>query len=439
MLGDVQEMLSSLSRTVMHLPFFRLVICILLLLSLPGCGYMWQKAHGTDQLLQLSGQMSQQQVRAILGNPDSIAYDEKNIAILRYRLYDSHRMADDFPWLFIVGWIGPGTLYPLSNPDDYFVAFKDDELCNWERGSRGFTIEYGAAELAKDVRQNRLFSYCKEPRIAKQPATQKFAKAEIMKSELAITNMPIYMPPRISGKISRLAVLPLSDGGGYAVATWIDLALNILRQHHPEIVLVDRDLRPVMNEVLLQHSGRISDETTVRVGRLVGANSLITYNVEPLPQSGADDLSRYGGPVTGFVELKLVSVEEGTVLFRQRAMATAQVPAPNEGLWPQSILLEGHRKAVNEASYFALSALLSAFGDNPLGIVPDMKERDSVKLLGVLDGSPAHIAGLRKGDRISLIDGQPINAWTSLMPHSLPTTLTLEREGAQREITVARA
>ncbi len=397
---------------------------------------MWQKAHGTDQLLQLSGQMSQQQVRAILGDPDSIAYDEKNITILRYRLYDSHRTADDLPWVFMMGWYGPGTLYPLSSPDNYFIAFNNDELCNWESGSRGFPIEYGAALLAKDVRGNRRFSYCKEPRMAKQPATQKFAKAEIMKSELAITNMPIYMPPRISGKISRLAVLPLSNGGGYAVATWIDLALNILRQHHPEIILVDRDLRPVMNEVLLQHSGRISDETTVRVGRQVGADSLITYNVEPPPQSGADDLSRYGGSVTGFVELKLVSVEEGTVLFRQRAMATTQVPAPNEGLWPQSILLEGHRKAVNEASYFAIAALLSAFGDNPLGLVPDMKERDSVKLIGILEGGPAQHGGLKKGDLVLAVNGQDVTTWTSLMPLSLPASLTIERDGKQREVAV---
>jgi len=47
---------------------------------------------------------------------------------------------------------------------------------------------------------------------------------------------------------------------------------------------------------------------------------------------------------------------------------------------------------VSEASYFAVAALLSAFGDNPLGIVPNMNERSFVRLSGVLDGSPAHLA-----------------------------------------------
>ncbi|OAI47502.1 hypothetical protein AYO43_04415 [Nitrospira sp. SCGC AG-212-E16] len=104
--------------------------------------------------------------------------------------------------------------------------------------------------------------------------------------------------------------------------------MNILRNQHTDIVLVERDLRPVLAEVLLQHSGRMSDETTVRVGRLAGADSLIAYSIEPLPQGGSISTSRYGGAVSGIVELKLVNVEEGTVLFRQRAMATADVPAP---------------------------------------------------------------------------------------------------------------
>ena len=147
-------------------------------------------------------------------------------------------------------------------------------------------------------------------------------------------------------------------------------------------------------------------------------------------------MSRYGGPVTGFVELKLVNVEEGTVLFRQRAMATAQVPAPNEGLWPKGVMQEAHRKAVSEASYFAVAALLSAFGDNPIGLVPDLQESGSVKLIGILEGGPAQRGGLKKGDRVLAVNGQEVTTWTSLMPLSLPSSLTIEREGNQREVTI---
>jgi len=433
----------SLSQSVVHLSSIRLSICLLVLLSLSGCGYMWQKAHGTDQLLELSAGMSQEQVRAIMGNPDSILYDENDITIPRYKLWNSHRTADDWIWVLIAGWIGPGTLYPFHPPNDYLFVFINNQLCNWEEQTHfSHGLDYEAEQLAKKVMEQRRNIYelipfeCKKPRVAKYPALSSPTREETIKRELATTNLPIYMPPRISTKIRRLAVLPISEGRGYAVATWLDLALNILRYQHSEIVLVERDLRAVMNEVLLQHSGGISDETTARVGRLVGADTLITYNVEPFLKSSSDDVSRYGGLVTGFVELKLVNVEEGTILFRQRAMAAAQVPTPRDGLWPQGVLQEAHRRAVSEASYFAIAALLSAFGDNPLGLVPDMKESDSVKLIGVLEGSAAQRAGLKKGDRVLAVNGQDITTWTRLMPLPLPASLTIEREGKQREVAV---
>ncbi len=414
--------------------FYRLV-GVLALLHLSGCGYMWQKAHGTDQLLELSGGMSKEQVRAIMGAPDTIAYDENNITIQRYKLYDSHKTADDLPLLIMGGWMGVGTLYPISRPDNYWLSFIDGQLCNWENSYSDVNWSSGD-KVAKKVREWR--DYCKAPRIAKYPAPSPQTQEQTVKRELATTGLPIYMPPPVKAQIHHLAVFPMIEGGGYAAATWLDLGLNVLRKQHPDIVLVDRDLRPIMNEVLLQHSGRVSDETTVRVGRLAGADAIITFNVEPLQKSGVEHVAQYGGTVAGYAELKLVLVEVGTILFRQRAMATAQVPAPRDGLWPQGVLQEAHRKAVSEASYFAVAAFLSAFGDNPLGIVPDMNERSAVRLSGVLDGSPAHLAGIEKGDRILAVNGRAINAWVSLTPYPLPATLTVERAGREREIMVMK-
>ncbi|OAI47501.1 hypothetical protein AYO43_04410 [Nitrospira sp. SCGC AG-212-E16] len=99
---------------------------------------------------------------------------------------------------------------------------------------------------------------------------------------------------------------------------------------------------------------------------------------------------------------------------------------------------DAYRAAVSEATSYVMAALVSAFGDNTLGLVPDVKVRDAVAVLGVLDGSPAHLAGLRKGDRVLMVNGQPVTTWTSLVPLSLPAILNVEREGTQREITVTK-
>jgi hypothetical protein len=407
---------------------------------------MWQKAHGTDQLLELSAGMSQEQVRAIMGNPDSIAYDESDITIPRYALYNSHRTADEWPLLFLGGWTGFGTLYPLSPPHDYLLVFLNGQLCNWAQPQH--TLDYAAQLLAEEVMKKGRDSYCKKPRVAKYPAPtspttlakQATDPAKIQGAAPSVispvTVLPVYMPPPINAKINRLAILPLSDTSGYALPTILDLALNILRNHHQNIVLVERDLRPVLTEVLLQYSGRINDESTVRVGRLAGADTLLTYSIEPFSQSAANSIVNSGGVVPGAVEVKLINVEEGTLLFRQQAMGSAFLPAPGPGRsWPSETLQTAHRNAVNVAAGYALVALLAASGNNSLGIVPN-PTMNGAEIYGVLEGSAAQRAGLKKGDRVLTVNGQDVTTWTSLMSLSLPTNLTIEREGKQREVAV---
>ena len=96
----------------------------------------------------------------------------------------------------------------------------------------------------------------------------------------------------------------------------------------------------------------------------------------------------------------------------------------------------GHRVAVLRAGSFALAALASAFGENPLGVVPDLDDQaGGVGLLGVLDGSPAHLAGVRKEDRVTAVNGRPLHAWTE--PITLPVTLTILREGNSEHVVVS--
>ena len=416
-----------LSRAVVCLPFLRLASCLLTLLFLPGCGVIYSYINNEDKLDdRLSVPMSREQVLDKLGKPDKVITDDGRQITWEYPLYSRYHWVKELLLCPISVWVGGCILYPyvgilVGNTDPHYVVLLEEQLCMW--GPRSVV----------NTRKT-----CKAPIRARQAAIPDKSKEDIKQGSNAISSLPVLVPPRIKAKVHRLAILPLSDAAGHTLPTWLDLTLNILRNQHTEIVLVERDLRPVLAEVLLQYSGQISDETTVRVGRLAGADSLITYSIEPFPQSSSSSMSRYGGAVAGMVELKLVNVEEGTVLFRQRAMATADVPAPRQGLWSDEVIREAHRAAVSEATSYAMAALVSSFGDNPLGLVPDFQVRGAATVLGVLDGSPAHLADLRKGDRVLMVNGRPITTWTSLVPISLPAFLTIEREGNQREVTVTK-
>jgi S1-C subfamily serine protease len=79
--------------------------------------------------------------------------------------------------------------------------------------------------------------------------------------------------------------------------------------------------------------------------------------------------------------------------------------------------------------------LAAAFGDNPLGLVPDMYSRTGgIRLLGLLHGGPGHNAGLQEGDRILEVDGVPYKSVTQRI--TLPAKLLVERRNERTEIRV---
>jgi regulator of sigma E protease len=60
---------------------------------------------------------------------------------------------------------------------------------------------------------------------------------------------------------------------------------------------------------------------------------------------------------------------------------------------------------------------------------------------GVAPGMPAHQAGIKAGDRIVTVEGEPVDSWYDLRPiiqalDGRPATLTIEREGEPLNLTV---
>jgi len=252
-----------------------------------------------------------------------------------------------------------------------------------------------------------------------------------------ISIIPVVMPVPVSPFPERLAVVAESTTSGHPFLAWLDVALNFLRKRHPAMVIMERDASQfITNEASSQYSGRFNEESTVRMGRLVGADTLLTYRLEPFPEETFEVLAKHGGDISGEVEMRLLHVESGLTTFRQSGVATVKIASPKEGMtWPKDLVHLAHRKAVKKATSYVLASLVAAFGDNPLGVVPSLATPgEGVMVEGVLNGGPADQADLKKGDRILMIDGHPLVDWTTRI--SLPATLTIERDGKNEQVSL---
>ena len=247
--------------------------------------------------------------------------------------------------------------------------------------------------------------------------------------------IPVVMPVPVTPLPERLAVVAQSPTYDHPFLAWLDVALNFLRQRHSAMVIMERDASQfITNEVTSQYTGRFEEETIVRIGSLVGADTLLTYRLKPITEKTVEAVAKLGGEIAGEVEMRLLHVESGLTTFRQLTVATVYLAGPKEGMtWPKELIRLAHRKAVKKATSYVLASLVAAFGDNPLGLVPSLATPgEGVMVEGVLNGGPADQGDLRKGDRILMIDGHPLLDWTTRI--SLPATLTIERDGKKEQV-----
>lgn len=380
-------------------------LALILCLSCSACGVLLPYAYDAATLDHLSVSMSKDEVLKKLGRPDHIVQEDGRLTVWEYRLYAKHEW---FGYLIHCPW-HPFCYFPAEPPLPYFVALQNGQVCLW--GDPGLV-----RHLASRI--------CGVDGLSAGPELG--AARESDRSQISV--IPVFMPPVITTPIQRLAVVPLSRAPGPSIASWLDLTLNFLRAHHPQLVLVEReDLRSILDEVGIRYTGHVDDETMVRVGQFTGADSLLTYRLTVTGNSTTSAAS---------LELRLLNVESGTTLFRQSTTAFAHRPpiglVPRHAVSPESA--SNYYAAAGAAAY-GFAALMVAFGDDPLGVVPDYGwPGEGVKLLGVLHGSPAYSAGLRRGDRLLSLSEVPLRSWTEL--RALPALLTVERSGDTFQIVI---
>ena len=381
-----------------------LLMVLLSLFTLSGCGVFLPYLYDAETLDdRLSVSMSRDRVLKQLGKPHNIVQDDGQQVIWEYRFYAKRE------------WIGYlvhcplhlNCYFPVEAPAPYYVAFRNNELCLW-----------GPPDVVRTLAR----MVCPS-----DPAIRELDHPG-MNGGLQISIVPVFMPPLLFPLPSRLAILPMPGETDDRLTSWLDLTLNFLRARHPTLVLVEReDLQAVFDEVVMQYSGRVDEETMARVGRLTGADSLLLHRLNITTNSEA---------VSTSFDLRMIRIESGTTLFRQLATVTAAL-SKSEGTRAGTSVSQSlaRQTEVELAAAYGLAALAAAFGDNPLGIVPDHTwSGEGVKLMGLLEGGPASRSGLKQGDRILQVDGQAFRYWMAGI--AAPTTLTVERNGTTIDFTV---
>ena len=68
-------------------------------------------------------------------------------------------------------------------------------------------------------------------------------------------------------------------------------------------------IEKVIEELRVQYSGKVDDETSKRVGEMVGADTLLLYRILPFDKPRATLVRSSGGAVSGGIEVNLVQLE----------------------------------------------------------------------------------------------------------------------------------
>ena len=129
-----------------------------------------------------------------------------------------------------------------------------------------------------------------------------------------------------------------------------------LKKRRADIKIVERrNLEQLTDEQRLQLSGRVGDDSVVRVGRWLGADGLVLFRIDG-PTWRERLLARMHGKMPPFVvSSKIISLESGEVLYHDVVMA---VPVPDTGEWSDYDSDHQLRPAMHAALDQALSTAI---------------------------------------------------------------------------------
>lgn len=127
-------------------------------------------------------------------------------------------------------------------------------------------------------------------------------------------------------------------------------------------IIERRNIEPLADEQRLQLSGRVGDDSAVRVGKWLGADTLVLFRID-MPTWRERLLARFYGKMPPFVvSSKIISVESGEVLYHDIVTA---MPVPASGTWSDYAsdyeLQPALRSALDHALSVAIAHLNHSF------------------------------------------------------------------------------
>jgi hypothetical protein len=185
-----------------------------------------------------------------------------------------------------------------------------------------------------------LESGCRPPTpIAVDPAALEFMTIDVPVPQ-HVRRLAVWYPKTVEQDVAY----------GY---TRLEEATFQLKRQRGWIKIVDRlNLAQVTEEQRFQLSGRVGDDSAVRVGRWLGADSMVVFHIEG-PAWRERLLARMYGKMPPFVvSSKIISLESGEVLYHDVVSAT---PVPPSGEWSDYASDYEVRPAVHAALDQALS------------------------------------------------------------------------------------
>jgi hypothetical protein len=139
--------------------------------------------------------------------------------------------------------------------------------------------------------------------------------------------------PPVPNDVRRLAVWYPVTSEGYVAYGYsrLEQAVFQLKKQRSWIKVVERrNVDLLTNEQLLQLSGRVADESAMRIGQWLGADSVVLFRIEG-PKWRDRLLARFHGTMLPIVvSSKIVSVQSGEVLYHD---IVTTMPVPSAGEW----------------------------------------------------------------------------------------------------------
>lgn len=174
-----------------------------------------------------------------------------------------------------------------------------------------------------------------------------------VRPDSAMSGIPV--PPHVR----RLAVWyprTWEQDVAYGYSRLEQAAFELKKQRSWIKIVERRNIELLTDEQRLQVSGRVADDSAMRVGKLLGADSVLCFRVD-MPSLRDRMLARFYGRMPPLVvSSKIISVESGEVLYHDIVIA---MPTPQSGEWSDYASDYELQPALHSALDHALSGAIA--------------------------------------------------------------------------------